>query len=270
MVFVTIGIAALLVGFGWFSYRGVTHRKWLLPTEPFPSEWRAILEQEVVYYTALTAAEKKRFEFKMQEFLLNCKVTGIETEVSLKDELLVAASAVIPIFGFKTWKYTNVHEVLVYPDRFGSGFELEGNDRNILGMVGNRNMEGIMILSKEALELGFKNETDKRNTAIHEFVHLVDKSDGEVDGLPVVLMQKRYALPWIERMEKEIELIRKGKSDINPYGGTNRAEFLSVVSEYFFERPELLERKHPELYRLLEKIYNQKMSRRKMVRKKFG
>lgn len=270
MVLVTIGIAALLVGFGWFSYRRVTHKKWIIPAEKFPSEWRNILENEVVYYTALTKAERTRFEFKVQEFLLNCKVTGIETEISLKDELLVAASAVIPIFGFKTWKYTNIHEVLVYPDRFGSGFELEGEDRNILGMVGNQNMEGIMILSKEALELGFKNETDKHNTGIHEFVHLIDKSDGDVDGLPVVLMQKQYAIPWIDRMSKEIELIRKGKSDINPYGGTNRAEFLSVVSEYFFESPELLERKHPELYRLLEKIYNQKMTRRKMVRKKSG
>lgn len=269
MAIITFGIAALILGFGWFSYYRLTHRKWITPTEEFPTEWRKILVEEVIYYTALTTAEKKRFEFKVQEFLLNCKVSGIETEISLKDELLVAASAVIPIFGFKTWKYMNIHEVLIYPNRFGSGFELEGEDRNILGMVGNRNMEGIMILSKEALELGFKNETDKRNTAIHEFVHLIDKSDGDVDGLPVLLMQKQYAIPWINQMTKEIDLIYEGKSDINPYGGTNRAEFLSVVSEYFFESPALLERKHPELYRLLEKIYNQKMSRRKIVRKKF-
>ena len=47
------------------------------------------------------------------------------------------------------------------------------------------------------------------------------------------------------------------KSDINPYGSTNKAEFFAVVSEYFFERPDLLQQKHPELYSLLQQIFKQ-------------
>ena len=61
----------------------------------------------------------------------------------------------------------------------------------------------------------------------------------------------------VQVVNKKIEKIYDGKSDINPYGGTNRAEFFAVVSEYFFERPKLLEKKHPELYKLLEKIFQQ-------------
>lgn len=259
---------ALVLGFGWNSYRKAAHPKWNFPVEPFPVAWRTILSQEVLFYTSLTPEEQQRFEFKVQEFLLNCRITGIKTSVSLTDKLLVASSAIIPIFGFESWKYTNIHEVLLYPSMFNENYEFEGDsERRILGMVGNRSMEGIMILSKEALNLGFKNESDKQNTAIHEFVHLIDKTDGEIDGLPKVLMDRQYALPWINQMSKEIDRIYAGKSDINPYGATNRAEFFSVISEYFFERPKLLEEKHPELYGLLEKIFNQNMADRNLSRK---
>jgi MtfA peptidase len=56
-------------------------------------------------------------------------------------------------------------------------------------------------------------------------------------------------------MQHEIKLIHEDRSDIDPYGATNEAEFFAVVSEYFFDRPKLLKEKHPELYELLEKIF---------------
>jgi len=37
------------------------------------------------------------------------------------------------------------------------------------------------------------------------------------------------------------------------------------VSEYFFEQPELLRKKHPELYEMLERIFSQKMSLKKLI-----
>ena len=48
------------------------------------------------------------------------------------------------------------------------------------------------------------------------------------------------------------------RSDINPYGTTSKGEFLAVVAEYFFERPDLLKEKHPELYAALEAIFYKK------------
>lgn len=269
MIIVGLILTSLLIGFGWVSYTKVANPEWKVPIVAFPDQWRTILLEEVAFYSSLNNTEKARFEFKVQEFLLNCRITGIKTDVSLTDKLLVASSAVIPIFGFDSWKYTNIREVLIYPDMFNENYDFkDGSDRRILGMVGNRSMEGIMILSKEALRLGFKNESDKQNTAIHEFVHLTDKADGEIDGLPKVLMEKQYALPWIELMNKEMNRIYEDNSDINPYGGTNKAEFFSVISEYFFEQPKLLEEKHPELYLLLEKIFNEKMADRNLKRKK--
>jgi Mlc titration factor MtfA (ptsG expression regulator) len=239
---------------------------WVLVKTPFPKEWISILKKHVSFYNSLNDNEKIEFENKTQEFLLNCRITGIKTTISDIDKVLVAASAIIPIFGFKEWRYLNLKEVLIYPSSFNHDFETEGDDRRILGMVGNGYMEGKMILSQEALIHGFENESDKKNTAIHEFVHLIDKSGGLIDGIPSLLMEKQYAIPWIDLINKKIDEIYENESDINPYGGTNKAEFFSVASEYFFERPKLLKKKHPQLYTQLEGIFNQDMSSRNLKR----
>lgn len=254
---------------------GETHfsgDKWFLPQKPFPKAWRNILLQKVLFYNGLNKKEKEKFEQQIQEFLLNCKVTGINTEVKPIDKVLIAASAIIPVFHLSHWRYTNLKEVLLYPRHFNGDFETEGKDRNILGMVGNGFMEGTMILSKTALHKGFDNETDKKNTAIHEFVHLIDKLDGSVDGVPKLLLEKQYTIPWLDLIHQKIEEIYEGKSDINPYGGTNKAEFFAVTSEYFFERPKLLKAKHPKLFSVLEEIYDKDMSKFqfKKQRKKTG
>ena len=253
-------VGIILFGFYSYSYNRKSKKEVKLPSLPFPDTWRAVLNQEVSYYKALTPSDQTRFEHKLQEFLLNCTISGIGTEITDTDRLLVASSAIIPIFGFKSWHYSNLSEVLIYPTLFNKNFETEGPDRRILGMVGTGYMDGKMILSQEALHHGFQNETDKKNTAIHEFTHLIDKTDGNIDGIPSLLLEKQYTIPWIDFMDQKIEEIYKGTSDINPYGGTNRAEFFSVTSEYFFERPKLLKKKHPELYSLLEQIFKQDLS----------
>lgn len=261
-------VIIVIISFFVFSWNRRNNPKWKVPEELFPSDWKIILNRYVSFYNSLSGEEKNRFEYKVQEFLLNCRITGIDTSIDTTDKLLVASSAVIPIFQFDDWKYSNIHEVLLYPSMFNENFETDGSDRGILGMVGSGYMEGKMILSKPALRHGFKNESDKKNTAIHEFVHLIDKTDGSVDGIPSVLLEKQYAIPWIDLINKKIDEIYDGKSDINPYGGTDRAEFFSVVSEYFFERPKLLAKNHPDLYNLLEKIFKQDMASRRLKKNK--
>jgi MtfA peptidase len=59
-------------------------------------------------------------------------------------------------------------------------------------------------------------------------------------------------------MYKEIERIKEGRSDINPYGLTNHAEFFAVVCEYFFEDHVKFKKNHEELYSLLMQIFSKK------------
>ena len=56
-------------------------------------------------------------------------------------------------------------------------------------------------------------------------------------------------------METTILQMNTYGSDIDMYGATNPVEFFAVISEYFFEQPDLLKANHPELYEMLERIY---------------
>jgi Mlc titration factor MtfA (ptsG expression regulator) len=86
---------------------------------------------------------------------------------------------------------------------------------------------------------------------------LLDKEDGDVDGLPESLLDIRYRDKWNEVVYKNMRDILNGESDINSYAATNKAEFFSVSSEYFFNNPALFEQNHPDIYYLLTKIFNQ-------------
>jgi Mlc titration factor MtfA (ptsG expression regulator) len=124
-------------------------------------------------------------------------------------------------------------------------------------MVGTGYMNGQMILSRAALIKGFSLAAGRENTAIHEFVHLLDKSDGATDGVPANLLAHEYVLPWLKMIHQEIHEIETGRSDINPYAITNEAEFFAVAAEYFFQKPDELKHKHPELYGMLSAIFMQ-------------
>lgn len=230
-------------------------RKKVVVAEPVPALLKKILEEQVPFYRQLLQTRQTEFEERAAHFLTQVKITGVNTVVEDIDRVLVAASAVIPIFNFPGWEYRNLNEVLLYPDSFDHEFEQTGEGRNILGMVGSGAMNHIMILSQFELRQGFTNKTGKSNTAIHEFVHLLDKTDGDVDGVPEAFLDKKYIVPWLQLMRREIKNIYEEESDINPYGATNEAEFFAVVSEYFFERPDLLKEKHPELFALLQKVF---------------
>lgn len=256
------GAVALAAIVYWAMTRKLRRRRSIL-SEPFPAEWEAVLQQEVVFFRVLPDEDKPRFRREIQVFLGEKLITGIGTDLDEKTRVLVAAGAVIPIFGFPEWEWDQIREVLVYPDRFNQQHAFaEGEDRHTLGMVGTGAYNGMMILSKPDLVQEFRSSGDKRNVAIHEFAHLVDKSDGSIDGLPGVGLSKETIGPWIELVRRKMAEMEAGDSDINPYGLTNESEFFAVATEYFFERPGVMQRKHPELYGMLARVFRQTLADR--------
>ena len=255
-------LLAIGIGGAYLLFRTLTakyrNRNKVLLT-PFSKEWRQILEKYVVFYNTLSKEKKAKFEQNVQVFLAEKRITGIKTEIDDKVRVLVAASAIIPIFGFEEWEYDNLGEVLIYPNRFSKDFDIEGKGRNVLGMVGTGVMSGVMILSKKALLDGFSNPNDGQNTAIHEFVHLIDEQNGHFDGIPS-LLDKQYVAPWLDLVYQEIEKIKSQKSDIDSYGATNDVEFFAVASEYFFEKPHKMKADYPALYQMLTRIFHQDLT----------
>ncbi len=253
IIFITILFGIMVV----FLYKRKLLKKRL--SQKIPELWREILVKKVLFYQQLYDQDKRLFEKRIQRFLATKKIEGIDTEIDDSIRLFVASSAVIPTFAFPEYNYPGVHSVLIYPGSFDEQFQtqqFEGSKENIIGIVGNRFQNGVVILSKPDLIAAFDGLPHKSNVGVHEFVHLLDKEDGVIDGIPELLMQHKYVGPWLHEIKKEMRKIETGKSDINPYALTNNAEFLAVVSEYFFDSPKKFKTKHPELYEFLSTIFN--------------
>ncbi len=244
-----------------FLYRFLTRkdrRRAALRKQPFPQAWETILQGEVPFFQTLDASEKDRFREEVRIFLSEKRITGIKTSIDDTVRVLVAVSAIIPIFGFPGWEWDQISEVLIYPTTFNNEYEIgRVGDRDVLGMVGSEAMHRMMILSKPDLLQGFRVSQDQKNVGIHEFAHLLDKSDGAVDGVPTLGLPRSFITPWLKLVHREMENIRAGHSDIDPYGLTNEGEFFAIVSEYFFENPDKMKLKHPDLYAMLERVFRQ-------------
>jgi len=214
-----------------------------------------ILEEEVDFYRDIqTAALKESFRKRVLHFMQQVRFTSVgNAQHNTKDEVLIACSAIIPIFAFPEWEYRTIREVLLYENHFDENYAVD-ESHPIMGMVGEGAMKQTMILSLRALREGFEKKEGSQ-TALHEFIHLIDHADGATDGIPEALLPKTLIEPWLRHIRFCMEEIRAGRSDINPYAATNESEFFSVASEYFFEKPGFLQRNHPVLYAMMKEIF---------------
>ena len=261
IVFAVLG--GILFLFYWWATKKNRRRKKVL-AQDFPPVWRKILTDRVgFYHTLKTEEDKNRFEKMIQLFLSEKRITGIDTVVDDLTKVLVAASAIIPIFGFRDWEYRNLGEVIVFPGSIKRYKDQKSEAvSEVLGRVNPFQNDHYVTLSKPALEQGFNDMADRKNVGIHEFAHLLDQADGDIDGTPKAYLPEELVRPWEELMYRKISKIKKGDSDIHPYGATNEAEFFAVVTEYFFEKPGKLAENHPKLYELLTKVFDQNPKRR--------
>lgn len=222
----TIGV--LLI---WYVVKYTGNKKVLFENVPNLSRIVEVLEKSVLFFKVLDKDARLNFAERVYYFLATIKITGEKGAlITDEDRILIATTATIPLFHFKYWSYENLDEELVYPGSFDEECGLINEGSAIVGMVGEGVMNRKMILSLEALRINFLNSMVS-NTAVHEFVHLIDKADGQVDGIRECLIPKELIRPWINEMHANIEKIRNDESNIRDYAGVNEAEFFAVTSE---------------------------------------
>jgi Mlc titration factor MtfA (ptsG expression regulator) len=248
------GSGCVVLGFClYFFFTRKYRKRRRIIQKPFPPEWERILETGVAFYSGLSDAEKSVFRQQVQIFLGEKRITGIETTVDAKCRVLVAASAVIPVFGMPDWEYTELGEILIYPFDFDENYDFGAVFPGILGLVTRGG--STVVLSKPSLYRDFSVTGGNSNVGIHEFVHKIDGEDGFIDGVPPMVTNRKLLAEWLETVKRESAAIENGGSDIDPYALSGRAEFFAVVSEYYFENPRTMRQNHPELYEMLEKLY---------------
>jgi Mlc titration factor MtfA (ptsG expression regulator) len=165
--------------------------------------------------------------------------------------LLVAASAATLSLGWPDYEWGQLTEVLLYPDDFDRDYTF-GRDE----LAGQAHPWGTVILSVPALFESFEVPDDAYHVGIHEFAHLLDVDQTHFDGLPVGLDEAR-AREWLAVREKEMDRMRKGRSALDDYGAHDPVEFLGVAVEAFFEIPQVMRRRHREVYAILSAYFRQ-------------
>ncbi|MFH1727421.1 MAG: M90 family metallopeptidase [Pseudomonadota bacterium] len=249
--------------FVWFYYfKRFLSRKKLLKAA-FPGSYIEILKNNMKIYNILPDELKKDLHSKINVFLSEKSFEGCGG-LELNDEirLTIAGSACILLLNRKTSFFSRLESILVYPSSY-----LVNTKKNIGGqfvddiehLTGESWSYGTVVLAWDHVKRGVYDIKDGQNVVMHEFAHQLDQEDGQADGAPILEKRSAYKL-WAQVLgssyHKFINKINSGNDDvIDDYGATDPAEFFSVVTETFFEKPKQLKNKYPELYEEFKKYY---------------
>lgn len=234
-------------------------------TEALPESARAVIRKNLPLWALLPEPLQNEGLQKVQVFLGEKKFEGCGgLELTEEIRVTIAAQACLLLLGREVAVYPRLHTILVYPSSYmESGPDAESSSAR-LGESWDR---GVVVLAWHSVLGGGLNPHDGRNVVLHEFAHQLDQAHGPADGLPNLdregegIRQRhgRYTA-WARVLGEEYqELLQKldrGKRTwLDPYAGTNPAEFFAVATETFFEKPRAMQRRHPELYEELSSFY---------------
>jgi len=179
---------------------------------------------------------------------------GLE-EVTPHMQRVIAAQACILLLKKPHNLYPKLRTIRLYPEAYVA----IGENGEESVRLGESWTTGSVVLSWASVISGGRNPNDGHNVTIHEFSHQLDQADGAGDGVPMLETRGCYH-QWANTMKPEFDTLVKRsqknkRSVMDDYGAENPAEFFAVATETFYEKPNQLKKKHPELYTLFTKYY---------------
>lgn len=235
----------------WRGLRGPWRRRRLARRE-MPEAWRVWLQDHVPFYAALDDEAQARFDRDVRFFLDEQTFEALGGQaVTDTLRLGVAAGAALLLHGRPDWELPAHRTILFYPDRFDENY-YDGEYASYDGMV---HAQGPIILSATAVEEDWAHPGNGHNVVLHELAHLFDFEQGGVEGTPS-LMDPASAAAWRALVRREMRRVRLGTSVLRGYAATNPAEFFAVAVENFFDRPDVLHRRHTRLFDALVAFFH--------------
>lgn len=178
--------------------------------------------------------------------------------------LAVAVQACIPVLHIGFDALDQWTSVIVYPGEFRTrhrhedefGLVTESDE----DLAGEAWLGGPLVLSWTDVAAAIENPFDGENVVFHEIAHKLDMLNGNANGHPP-LRPGMDSRAWASDMQRAFDdlnlaLDRGEETTIDPYAATDPAEFFAVVSEYYFEAPDLLEQAMPEVRNHLAAFYD--------------
>ena len=245
---------------------GKRRRRSRLRGQPFPPEWLHIIERNFPFYAKLPPEDQRELQGAIQIFLAEKHFEGCAgLEITDEIRVTIAAQACLLLLHRENDDYPRLETILVYPSAYmaPSAEELPGGlvEEGLSARLGEASPHGVVVLSWDDVRRGAADIHDGHNVVLHELAHQLDQEDGASQGLPVLERPSTY-VAWARVLggayaELRDEIARGQSTVLDAYGATNPAEFFAVATECFFEKPQALQRRHPELYEQLKQFYRQ-------------
>nr|WP_290225387.1 M90 family metallopeptidase [Trichocoleus desertorum] len=242
----------------------VKRRRDRLKQRPFSPLWDAVVENYLPIYPRLSASERRRLQGHIQVFLKEKQFIGCAgLQITEEMRLAIAAVACLLLLNERGTYFLKLRSVLVYPSvYFVNETAIEGNyvvEERRVARLGESWSRDQVVLSWEQVQRDATNWRDGHNVVLHEFAHQLDQEDGNAEGVPFLPKDLDYAV-WAQVMTQEYQQLcqdvqRGAKTVMDSYGTLNPAEFFAVATETFFEKPQQLLKKHPDLYKQLQHYY---------------
>jgi Mlc titration factor MtfA (ptsG expression regulator) len=193
-------------------------------------------------------------------------------EFTLHDDILleIALQACLPVLKLGLGWYDDWIGVVIYPGDFlvprravdDAGVVHEYREP----LIGEAWAGGPVVLSWQPGDRA----ADGINVVIHEFAHKLDMRNGDADGLPPLhkdMNVARWARVWSDAYRGFCADVDAGvETGIDDYAAESPAEFFAVMSECFFEIPDLIQDAWPDLYAQLALFYRQDLAARARAR----
>jgi Mlc titration factor MtfA (ptsG expression regulator) len=238
----------------------------LRPAPPTPvaeSAWAYALAGLPVC-AGLDAAESDRLRALATGFLADKlfeTAGGAVLDESVR--LRIAALAALPVLGLGLDWYADWRTVIVYPGEFvrpRSELDPIGVMHEWEDVLGGESWErGPVVLS--LADVAASGLLDGYNVVIHEMAHKLDMRNGLPDGFPPLpgdIDRRRWTEAFTAAFEDLNARLDRGEDTaIDPYAAEEPGEFFAVLSEYFFEQPDLVRSEYPDVYDLLAGFYRQ-------------
>lgn len=224
-------------------------------------QWQAV-EADLPFLAHLPAPDRTRLHALALQFIADKQWHGAQGLVLTGDiQLSIALQACLPVLELGLAWYRDWVGIIVYRGDFVIPRQVVDDDGIVHEyddtVMGEAWEGGPVLLS------WFDDAADKDgiNVVIHEFAHKLDMRSGTPEGLPP-LHPGMSRGNWIAAFAPALADFRARldsgeETALDPYAAETPAEFFAVMSEAFFQTPQLLRHEYPAVYQQLRLFYRQ-------------
>ena len=234
--------------------------------------WRRVTRR-LGFVARLNERERVRLKELAVLFMYGKQISAAgDLELTLEMKLGIAVQACILVLELGIEYYDGWVEIIVYPDEFMPRHELPNEhglvETDEMSYAGQAWFRGPVILSWADVE--HAGDLDGMNVVIHEFAHKLDMLNGNANGFPPLhanMDRKEWSLVFSAAYNDLCRRVEAGeRTEIDAYAAVSPGEFLAVVSEAFFEIPEIVRAIYPGVYEQLVQFYRQDPAGRELPR----